>query len=192
MKVVAFGALVPMVAFGAASAPVGFDAQREKQLWVTYRSFKREFERTAQFAAMGITNRCIFAANTINSRCEPYCEYPPIWKGPNNYDWKALDAQFADFVKASPDVRFMVMIDLNTPYWAIRRLRVDSHAEITHAACSQKWREMTREWLLDFIAYAENRWGKHIGCYVLSGGGTSEWYELASGTWRTSEAKDRA
>ena len=41
------------LAFGA--APVGFDAQCGKQLWVTYRSFNKELERTGQFGEMGIT-----------------------------------------------------------------------------------------------------------------------------------------
>ena len=44
--------------------------------------------------------------------------------------------------------------------------------------------------MLDFIAYAEKRWGDRIGCYILSGGGTSEWYEYDRG--RTSRNKDRA
>ena len=91
--------IIAMAAFAAAVAldasagePVGFREQCRKQLWVTYRSFKKELERTGQFAAMGITNRCFFAANTINALCEPYCEYPLIWKGFKKYDWSALDA----------------------------------------------------------------------------------------------------
>ena len=172
----------------AGSVPVGFDAQCRKQLWVTYRSFNKELERTGQFAAMGITNRCFFAANTINALCEPYCEYPLIWKGFKKYDWSALDAQAEDLVKASPNARFMVMIDLNTPYWATHKFHLDSFTDITHAGVMPNWRERTREWMLDFIAYAEKRWGDRIGCYILSGGGTSEWYEYDRG--RTSYAKN--
>ena len=171
------------------SAPVGFKEQCEKQLWVTYRSFKKELERTGQFAAMGITNRCFFAANTINALCEPYCEYPLIWKGFKKYDWSALDAQAEDLVKASPNARFMVMIDLNTPYWATHKFHLDSFTDITHAGVMPNWRERTREWMLDFIAYAEKRWGDRIGCYILSGGCTSEWYEYDRG--RTSYAKNK-
>ena len=174
----------------AGSAPVGFDAQCGKQLWVTYRSFNKELERTGQFGAMGITNRCFFAANTINSGGAPYCEYPPIWKDFKKYDWSALDAQAGDLVKASPNARFMVMIDLNTPYWATHRFWLDSFTDVTHAACDPKWRARTKEWMLDFVAYAEKRWGDRIGCYILSGGGTSEWYEYDRG--RTSRNKDRA
>ena len=190
VRSVLFAALASVVALDAsAGEPVGFREQCRKQLWVTYRSFKKELERTGQFAAMGITNRCFFAANTINAYGNPYCEYPLIWKGFKNYDWSALDAQAEDLVKASPNARFMVMIDLNTPYWATHKFHLDSFTDITHAGVMPNWRERTREWMLDFIAYAERRWGDRIGCYILSGGGTSEWYEYDRG--RTSYAKNK-
>ena len=169
--------------------PVGFVEQCKKKLWVTYRSFNKEPERTRQFAEMGITNRCFFASNTINLLGNPYCEYPPIWKGFKEYDWSALDAQVNDLLNASPDSRFMVLIDLNTPYWATHKFWVDSFTEITHAGTMSKWRERTKEWMLDFIAYSEKRWGDKIGCYILSGGCTSEWYEEDRG--RTSNAKTK-
>ncbi|MBQ4198630.1 MAG: hypothetical protein II649_01990 [Kiritimatiellae bacterium] len=184
-----FAAAAAVVAAASAAEPVGFREQCRKQLWVTYRSFNKELERTGQFAAMGITNRCFFAANTINSGGNPYCEYPLIWKGFKKYDWSALDAQAEDLLKASPDARFMVMIDLNTPYWATHKFHLDSFTDITHAGVMPNWRDRTREWMLDFIAYAEKRWGDRIGCYILSGGGTSEWYEYDRG--RTSYAKTR-
>ena len=168
----------------------GFEAQHARKLWVTYRSFNKELERTGQFAAMGITNRCFFAANTINSAGNPYCEYPPIWKGIGQYDWAALDAQVGDLVKASPSAQLMCMIDLNTPYWATHKFHLDSFTGVTHAACDGEWRRQTQKWMLDFIAYAEKRWGNRIGAYILSGGGTSEWYEYDRG--RTSANKDAA
>ncbi len=186
---VMFAVLAPVVALGGAPEPVGFKEQCQKQLWVTYRSFNKEFERTGQFAAMGITNRCFFAANTINGLAKPYCEYPLIWKGFKDYDWSALDAQAEDLVKASPNARFMVLIDLNTPYWATHKFWLDSFTDITHAGVMPEWRNRTKEWMLDFIAYAEKRWGNRIGCYILSGGGTSEWYEYDRG--RTSYAKTK-
>ena len=170
--------------------PVGFDRQCARRHWLTYRSFNAELERTGQFAAMGITNRCFFAANTINSGGSPYCQYPVIWKDWKTYDWKALDAQVSDLVKASPNVRLMCMIDLNTPYWATHRFHLDSFTDVTHAASDPEWRRRTAEWMLDFIHYAESKWGDRIGAYILSGGGTSEWYEYDRG--RTSRNKDAA
>ena len=170
--------------------PVGFAAQHAKKRWVTYRSFNKELERTGEFGAMGVTNRCFFAANTMNSGGRPYCEYPLIWKGHGRYDWAALDAQVGDLLKASSNARLMCMIDLNTPGWATREFGLDSFSDLTHAACDPLWFSKTEKWMLDFIAYAERRWGDRIGAYVLSGGGTSEWYEYDRG--RTSANKDAA
>jgi len=172
--------------------PVGFEEQCKKKLWVTYRSFNKEPESTRLFAEMGITNRCFFAANTINVIGNPYCEYPPIWKGFKNYDWAALDAQTEDLLKASPGARLMVLIDLNTPYWATHAFWIDSFTEITHAGTIPEWRNRTKEWMLDFISYAEKRWGDKIDGYILSGGCTSEWYEEDRARGRSSFAKTRA
>ena len=64
-RIVAVGVIALLVVLAGAAEPVGFEEQCRKQLWVTYRSFNKELERTGQFAAMGITNRCFFASNTI-------------------------------------------------------------------------------------------------------------------------------
>lgn len=157
---------------------------------VCYRSFRPQLERTKDFAEMGIPIRCFFAANTINHGGKPYCDYPVIWKGFGEYDWSALDAQIADFLKVSPNAEFLCMIDLNTPYWATHKFWLDSFTDVSHAACDPAWIEKTSRWMLDFIAYAEKTWGSRIRAYILSGGGTSEWYEYDRG--RTSRNKDAA
>lgn len=138
--------------------------------YVCYRSFRPQLERTKGFAEMGIPIRCFFAANTINAAGDPYCDYPLIWKGFQNYDWKALDAQIEDFLKVSTNAEFLCMIDLNTPYWATHKFWLDSFTDITHAASDPNWIERTTEWMLDFIAYAEKKWGSRIRAYILSCG----------------------
>ena len=177
-----------MAAAGAATA--GAKASDARPQYIGYRSLRPQLERTKDFADMGIPLRIVFAANTLNSLCSTHCDYPPIWKGPKQYDWSALDAQFEDLLKASPNAQFICEIDLNTPYWAIRKLSVDSFSDITHAASSPKWITMTKEWMLDFIAYAEKKWGARICAYILAGGCTTEWYEWDKG--RTSGAKNAA
>ena len=158
-----------------------------------YRSFNREFATTADFAKMGIELRCFFAANTVNSFGKPYCEYPMIWKGIGKYDWSAFDAQIDDLVKVSPTAKFLVMIDLNTPDWLVRKLFYDSYDEISRAASDPEWRRITDEWLRAVLTHAETKYGERILGYILSGGGTSEWYEYDRGlqsnvkteAWRT-------
>ena len=56
---------------------MGFNAQCGGQLWVTYHSFNKELERTGQVGVMGITNRCFFAENTINSGGAPTARPKP-------------------------------------------------------------------------------------------------------------------
>ena len=188
---------VAAVVFGASAAgnlqadgaAAGHPAGARRQ-YIAYRSFRPQLERTRDFAEMGIPLRVFFASNTINAFGNPYCDYPPIWKGVKKYDWSALDAQIEDFLKASPNADFVCMIDLNTPYWAIRRFSIDSFTEISHAASDQGWIKITKEWMLDFIAYAEKKWGSRISAYILSGGCTSEWYEWDKG--RTGNVKNAA
>ena len=147
-----------------------------------YRSFHKQLEMTGIFAKdLGITTRCVFAANTINSLGEYYCQYPPIWTGIGQYAWENLDAQIDDILKVSPEARIVCMIDLNTPYWATRRFSGDSYDFISSFACDGKWFEETERWLEDFVAYAESKYGDKIFAYILSGGCTSEWYEYKRG-----------
>ncbi len=183
-------AVIAAVAGGAAADEAARPHTAPGPLYIGYRSFRRQFERTKDFADMGIPLRIFFAANTVNAYGKPYCDYPPVWTGIGQYDWSALDAQVEDFLKVSPNAGFICMIDLNTPYWAMRRFSIDSFTEISHAASDPGWIKATREWMLAFIAYAERKWGSRIRAYVLAGGCTCEWYEWDKG--RTGNVKNAA
>lgn len=150
---------------------------KERRIYKAYRSFWPELDMTKKFKELGINTRCFFASNTINSIGFEYCKYPLIWLGQKKYDFSAYDRQVEDLLSANPEVEFICMIDLNTPYWLTRRLAYDSFSAISHAASDKRWIDITTEWMLDFIAYSEKKYGDKITAYVLSGGGTSEWYE---------------
>ena len=166
------------------------DVKKGKNDYYAYRSFWPELEMTATFKDLGINTRCFFASNTINSAGFEYCKYPLIWKGIKEYDFNAYDKQIEDLLSANPEATFMCMIDLNTPYWLTRRFAYDSFSEISHAASDKKWLDITAEWMLDFITYSEEKYGNKIIAYILSGGGTSEWYEYDRG--RSSKVKNMA
>ena len=147
-----------------------------------YRSFTREPETAKIFAQeLGVKTRCFFAANTINSRSEYYCQYPPIWVGEGKYEFEHFDEQMDEMVTANPDGNFICMIDLNTPYWLTRRIQPDSYTDPASAAANPNWIKITLRWMKDFITYAEAHYGDRIIGYVLSGGGTSEWYDGVRG-----------
>jgi len=145
---------------------------------------------TAKFGEMGINTRCFFAANAINSAGFEYCKYPLIWKGIRQYDFAAYDKQVQDLLAANPKAKFLCMIDLNTPYWLTRRFAYDSFDVVSHAAADPQWLKLTTEWMLDFIAHSEQKYGDKIEAYILSGGGTSEWYEYDRG--KSSRVKNAA
>ena len=166
------------------------DVKKGKNIYYTYRSFWPEQEMTARFKEIGINTRCFFASNTINGAGFEYCKYPLIWNGIKKYDFSAYDKQVEDLLSANIEANFMCMIDLNTPYWLTRRFAYDSFAEISHAASDKKWLEITTEWMQDFIVYSEEKYGEKIIAYILSGGGTSEWYEYDRG--RSSRVKNIA
>ena len=184
------GSFIAAAIVCAALTTVGGEVEHLRPQHICYRSFRPQLERTKDFADMGIPIRCFYASNNLNSGGNPYCDYPLIWKAFNQYDWGALDAQVEDLLKASPSAEFICMIDLNTPFWATRKLHVDSFAEVSHASSDPEWRRRTKKWLLDFIAYAEGKWGSRIRAYTLACGGTSEWYEYDYG--RTSHKKNLA
>ncbi len=162
----------------------------DKRIYHAYRSFWPELETTARFKELGVNTRCFFAANTINSLGFEYCKYPPIWKGANKYDFAAYDQQVNDLLSANPEAEFLCMIDLNTPPWLTRRLAMDSFSEISHAAANKQWLDITTKWMLAFIEHSEKTFGDRIAAYILSGGGTSEWYEYDRG--RSSTTKNSA
>ncbi len=181
---------VGFVLGGEVPTPAVTNAVHNQRIFVCYRSFWPELEMTAKFGALGIDTRCFFAANAINSAGFEYCKYPLIWQGIKKYNFVAYDQQVNDLLTTNPEARFLCMIDLNTPYWLTRKLAFDSFDAISHAASDPQWIKFTTEWMLDFIAYSEKKYGDKIDAYILSGGGTSEWYEYDRG--KSSRVKNAA
>ena len=145
--------------------------------WSCYRSFNKEFPAMKRFADAGIVTRCFTLGNTENSAGRPYCQYPIVWTGDGQYDWETIDREFQDMVDVSPNARFVVLLDLNTPPWLQRRLRVDSFSIISLAVSDPDWVRMTMPWLKAFVAHAEKRWGDRTIGYLLGAGNCTEWTE---------------
>ena len=149
----------------------------ERPQWSCYRSFNKEFAAMKRFADAGIVTRCFTLGNTVNSAGNPYCQYPAVWTGDGKYDWETIDREFQDMVDVSPNARFVVLLDLNTPPWLQRRLRVDSFSIVSLAVSDPDWVRMTMPWLKAFVAHAEKRWGDRTVGYLLGAGNCTEWTE---------------
>ena len=156
-------------AFGQGNYPPPFEL---------YRSFTNELETARIFSQeLGVKNRCFFASNILNSLAQPYCDYPPIWVGEGKYEFEHLDAQMAEMIASNPDGKLICMVDLDSPFWMIRRFKFDAYSDISTAVSNPNWMKMTLRWMKDFITYAEAHYGDRIGAYVLSGGSSSEWFD---------------
>lgn len=181
LKVIGSAAVASAIPFQLIASLQLTNPNAGKNIYYAYRSFWPELKTTSTFKKLGVNTRCFFASNTINGAGFEYCKYPLIWLGIKKYDFKAYDRQVDDLLAANSEAKFLCMIDLNTPYWLTRKFAYDSFAVISHAASDKEWIRITTEWMLDFIAYSEKKYGDKISAYILSGGGTSEWYEYDHG-----------
>ena len=168
----------------------------DSDVYFAYRSFWPEHETMTRFASVGVKTFCIFPSNTSNSLGEPYSKYPAVWRYPKTYDWASLRAQFDDVLERIPDARFICMVDLNSPTWLARSLGMqvdgafDSFIDLSSCLASARWKDATKEYLVDFLRETETRYGDKIVAYVLACGQTDEWMDYCGE--RTSRAKNDA
>ena len=146
-----------------------------------YRSFWKEFDAMKRFARIGVKQFVVFAGNSTNSLGEPYCQYDPVWKWYDTYDFTPFDEQVNDVLRICPDAEILCMIDLNSPLWLARQLQVDSYSAVTLAECSSRWKKNTGNYVRAFVDYAERKFGSRIVSYIMMGGKTDEWMDHSGG-----------
>ncbi len=70
--------------------------------WMAFHSYLRDLATVKRFGELGIHTVTCFPANTLSSVGVPYSPYPPIWLGPNMYDFALLDRQLQEILAANP------------------------------------------------------------------------------------------
>ena len=175
---------------------------------VAYRSFWPQERYNRQFAEAGVKLVFVYPSNTICSLNVPYCNYPQIWTGPNEYNWKSLDDHIGDVLKWNPKAKLMVMIDLNTPAWWVRShggakdyLKraeetpgaddlphrtagangADSFCHLAEVLLRDDFKRDAKEYMRRFLEHTESKYKDRIVTYQLSCGGTCEWYDWQRG-----------
>ena len=189
--------------------PVGKQSTRMPGLpRIAYRSFWPQERYNRQFADAGVKLVFIYPSNTICSLNVPYSNYPQIWTGPGEYNWKSLDDHIGDVLKWNPAAKLMVMIDLNTPAWWVRShggdkdfLRLaeekpgakkmphravgaggaDSFCHLAEVSLRDDYKRDATEYMRAFLDYTESKYKDKIVTYQLSAGGTCEWYDWQRG-----------
>lgn len=161
-------------------------AQSPRVRWMAYHSYRRELSTVKRFGELGIDVVTCFPANNLSSVGVPYSPYPPIWIGPQMYDYACLNRQITDLLEANPRARIVVEIDLNTPPWWPRWLgaaaeRDDSFTKLGKVAAHPGWRQETRAYLQAVLKHLEDHYLDRIIAYVLTCGMTLEWQDMARG-----------
>jgi len=161
-------------------------AAGEPVRWMAFHSYQRDLATVRRFGELGIGTVTCFPANTLSSVGVPYSPYPPVWIGPNMYDFDSLDRQFADLIAANPNAKIVCEVDLNTPAWWPRWLgragnRDDSFTKLGKAAASEEWRKDTGEYLRSLLEHIESRYQNRVIAYVLTCGMTLEWQDFSLG-----------
>lgn len=160
--------------------------QSQHVRWMAYHSYRRDLTTVKRFGELGVDVVTCFPANTLSSVGVPYSPYPPIWIGPQMYDYDCLDRQMTDLLQANPRAKIVMEIDLNTPPWWPRWLgaaseRDDSFTKLGKVAGHPGWRQETRAYLEAVLRYLEERYRDKIVAYVLTCGMTLEWQDMARG-----------
>ena len=175
---------------------------------LAYRSFWPQERYNRQFAEAGIKLVFVYPSNTICSLNVPYSNYPQIWTGPDEYNWRALDDHIGDVLEWNPEAKLMVMIDLNTPAWWVRSHGgdkdflvqaeatpgaaglparaagangADSFCHLAEVVLRDDFKRDAKEYMRRFLEHTESKYRDKIVTYQLSAGGTCEWYDWQRG-----------
>ncbi|MCP4645323.1 MAG: hypothetical protein GY851_33075 [bacterium] len=154
--------------------------------WFAYRSFRQQEDTMRDFARIGVDTVCFFPANTDCGLGVPYSAYPPVWVGPDTYDFESLDRQVGDIQQANPGAKLLCLIDLNTPCWWTRLHGGESgHGDTFYdqgrMIASEAWREETKAYEQAFLRHMSATYPGLVAGYILACGSTTEWLDFSRG-----------
>ncbi len=158
----------------------------KKKPYFAYRSFRKELETRKKFSELGVRQFCVFPANTVNALGQPYSEYDPVWLWDRVYNFDSLDRQLNDILAFCPDAEFLLMVDLNSPPWLVRKLQCrqkacDSFADVAGCVACDFWKTTTLEYMKAVLGHVQEKYAAHIRCFILACGATDEWMDYSMG-----------
>ena len=119
----------------------------------------------------------LILSNSIAAHGYPYSPYPPIWSDDFTYNFDVVDRQIADLVAQNPDVRFIAMIDLNSPPFIVTRYHLDSFTNLVECYLTPRWNELMIGYQKALLEYLERKYADRICGYYIACGRTQEWFD---------------
>ncbi len=153
---------------------------------LAYRSYRPTPELIRGFAGTGLKLANITHTGMLCTLDVPYSLFGEVWTGPEQFDWKAFDAQMALFETNAPGAYYNIALQLDTRDWylAAHPECSNSYWNLVETAGHEPWRVDTAASLQAFLRQIEARYGDRVFAYSLLCGSSTEWYTNSQGRGR--------
>ena len=153
---------------------------------LAYRSYRPTPELIRGFAGTGLQLANVTHTGMLCTLDVPYSLFGEVWTGPEQFDWKAFDAQMALFEANAPGAYYNIALQLDTRDWylAAHPECSNSYWNLVETAGHEPWRADTAASLQAFLRQIEARYGDRVFAYSLLCGSSTEWYTNSQGRGR--------
>jgi len=153
---------------------------------LAYRSYRPTPEMIRGFASTGLRLANVTHTGMLCTLDVPYSLFGEVWTGPEQFDWKAFDAQMEMFEANAPGVYYNIALQLDTRDWYLAKHPEcsNSYWNLVETAGHEPWRADTATSLQAFLRQIEARYGDRVFAYSLLCGSSTEWYTNSQGRGR--------
>ena len=153
---------------------------------LAYRSYRPTPELIRGFAGTGLQLANVTHTGMLCTLDVPYSLFGEVWTGPEQFDWKAFDAQMEMFEANAPGAYYNLALQLDTRDWylAAHPECSNSYWNLVETAGHEPWRADTAASLQEFLRQIEARYGDRVFAYSLLCGSSTEWYTNSQGRGR--------
>ena len=157
---------------------------------LAYRSYRPTPELVRGFAGTGLRLANVTHTGMLCTLDVPYSLFGEVWAGPEQFDWKAFDAQMAMFEANAPGAYYNIALQLDTRDWYLAAHPECSNSfwNLVETAGHEAWRADTAASLQAFLRQIEARYGDRVFAYSLLCGASTEWYTNSQGRGRPEAA----
>ena len=146
---------------------------------LSFKSFRPTDRNVSDFYKAGIRLFCVFSSGKESAtKGFPYSLFGESWIDEYSYDFTPIDNQLDFFIKNAPEAYFMLMIQVDTRDWWLKKHPEysDSFWELSKVAADEKWRKAAAAYIDAVIEHVEKKYPDKIYCYFIMGGCTTEWF----------------
>ncbi len=157
---------------------------------LAYRSYRPTTELIRGFSSTGLRLANVTHTGMLCTLDVPYSLFGEVWTGPEQFDWKAFDAQMKMFEANAPGAYYNIAVQLDTRDWYLAAHPECSNSfwNLVETAGHEPWRADTAASLQAFLRQIEARYGDRIFAYSLLCGSSTEWYTNSQGRGRPEAA----